>query len=78
MKLVQSRLQLIQQKAINKYLEKLLNEKETLMREIHHGLITVQIISVLAFSLQIEILEIERVHDFKDYVNTAQINVYDT
>jgi two-component system response regulator len=65
-----SRLQLIQQKAINKYLEKSLNEKETLMREIHHRVNNNLQIIISLLSLQSKYFEDERVHDFfKDYVN---------
>jgi len=65
-----SRLQLLQQKAVNKYLEKSLKEKETLMREIHHRVNNNLQIIISLLSLQSKYFKDERVHDFfKDYVN---------
>ncbi|MCK9150957.1 histidine kinase dimerization/phosphoacceptor domain -containing protein [Methanobacterium alcaliphilum] len=66
-----TQLQLLQQRAVNKYLKKALDEKEALLREVHHRVKNNLQIIISLLSLQSKYFEDDqRIHEFfKDYVN---------
>ncbi len=68
-----NRSQLLEQKALNKSLEKAINEKDALLREIHHRVKNNLQIIISLLSLQSKYFNDERIHGFfKDYVNQVK------
>jgi two-component sensor histidine kinase len=68
-----NRSQLLEQKALNKSLEKAINEKDALLREIHHRVKNNLQIIISLLSLQSKYFDDERIHNFfKDYVNQVK------